>query len=142
MISAFLTRRITFSASHRLHAVGLSNEENRRIFGKCNHENGHGHNYVLEVTVFGTIDPATGMVLNLTDLKEVLRTTIEKDFDHRNLNVDVPEFATLNPTAENIAVVVWNRLEKQLPPGLLYEVRLLETENNYASYRGARPSPI
>jgi 6-pyruvoyltetrahydropterin/6-carboxytetrahydropterin synthase len=133
---AFITRRLTFSAAHRLHSDKLSPEENRRVFGKCNHPNGHGHNYVLEVTVTGPIDATTGMVFNLTDLKDVMTDVIEHDIDHKNLNMDVPAFKNLNPTAENIAVVLWDLLEKRLKPGLLHEVKLIETENNFVSYRG------
>lgn len=133
---AFITRRLTFSAAHRLHSDKLSPEENRRIFGKCNHPNGHGHNYSLEVTIAGPIDPTTGMVYNLTDLKQVMSDVIENDIDHKNLNVDVPAFKNLNPTAENIAAVLWDLLAKRLPKGRLHEVRLIETENNFVSYRG------
>ena len=134
--NAFITRRLTFSAAHRLHSDKLGAAENRRVFGKCNHPNGHGHNYVLEVTVAGPIDPITGMVFNLTDLKDVMTDVIERDIDHKNLNMDVPAFKTLNPTAENIAAVLWGLLEKRLKPGLLHEVKLIETENNFVSYRG------
>ena len=133
---AYITRRLTFSAAHRLHSAALGVEENRRVFGKCNHPNGHGHNYVLEVTVAGPIDPTTGMVFNLTELKNVMNDVIERDFDHKNLNVDVPAFKVLNPTAENIAAVLWDLIEKRLKPGLLHEVKLIETENNFVSYRG------
>jgi 6-pyruvoyltetrahydropterin/6-carboxytetrahydropterin synthase len=133
---AFITRRLTFSAAHRLHSDELSPEENRRVFGKCNHANGHGHNYVLEVTVAGPIDATTGMVFNLTELKNVMTDVIEHDIDHKNLNMDVPAFKTLNPTAENIAAVLWDLMEKRLKPGLLHEVKLIETENNFVSYRG------
>ena len=133
---ASITRRLTFSAAHRLHSEKLSPAENRRVFGKCNHPNGHGHNYTVEVTVAGPIDATTGMVYNLTDLKQVMSDVIEHDIDHKNLNVDVPAFKNLNPTAENIAAVLWGLLEKRLPKGLLKEVRLIETENNFVSYKG------
>ena len=133
---AFITRRLTFSAAHRLHSDKLSPAENRRVFGKCNHPNGHGHNYVLEVTVAGPIDAVTGMVFNLTELKNVMTDVIERDIDHKNLNIDVPAFRKLNPTAENIAVVLWDLIEKRLKRGLLHEVKLIETENNFVSYRG------
>jgi 6-pyruvoyltetrahydropterin/6-carboxytetrahydropterin synthase len=133
---AFITRRLTFSAAHRLHSGALTDEENRRVFGKCNHPNGHGHNYTLEVTVAGPIDPVTGMVFNLTELKDVMSEVVERGFDHKNLNLDVPAFKSLNPTAENIAAVVWDMLEKRLGPGLLHEIKLIETENNFVSYRG------
>ena len=134
--TAFITRRMTFSAAHRLHSGGLGAEENRRVFGKCNHPSGHGHNYVVEVTIAGPIDPATGMVFNLTELKALMTELIENDLDHKNLNVDVPAFRDLNPTAENIAVVLWDLLSARLPPGRLHEVKLIETENNFVSYRG------
>ena len=133
---AFVTRRMTFSASHLLHDEALSAEENRRIFGKCNNRNGHGHNFIVEVTVAGAIDPRTGMVFNLTALKRVMTEVIEQGLDHKNLNLDVPAFKTLIPTAENIAVVIWNQLQKLLPEGLLHEVKLVETENNSVSFRG------
>jgi 6-pyruvoyltetrahydropterin/6-carboxytetrahydropterin synthase len=133
---AYITRRLTFSAAHRLHSGRLGAEENRRVFGKCNHPNGHGHNYVLEVTVAGPIDPTTGMVFSLTELKAVMNDVIERGFDHKNLNLDVPAFRELNPTAENIAAVLWDLLSRRLKPGLLHEVRLIETENNFVSYRG------
>jgi 6-pyruvoyltetrahydropterin/6-carboxytetrahydropterin synthase len=136
MKKAFITRRLMFCASHRLHSRELTEEENRKTFGKCNHPNGHGHNYVVEVTVSGPIDPKTGMVFNLTELRRVMEDTVEKEMDHKNLNVDVPAFKELNPTAENIAAVIWEMLEKRLPKGALYEVRLTETENNFVSYRG------
>jgi len=131
-----ITRRITFSAAHRLHNDALSEEQNRTLFGKCNYSNGHGHNFTVEVTVLGPIDPETGMVFNLRDLNKIMTDTIEKQFDHKNLNLDIPAFKNLNPTAENIVVVIWDMLQEHLPAGLLNEVRLLETENNYASYRG------
>ena len=133
---AYITRRLTFAAAHRLHSDALSPDENRRVFGKCNHPNGHGHNYVLEVTIAGPIDATTGMVFNLNELKTVMSDVIERDFDHKNLNVDVPAFKSLNPTAENIAAVLWGLIDKRLTPGLLHEVKLIETENNFVSYRG------
>jgi len=132
----YITRRVTFCSSHRLHSDCLSDEENRRVFGKCNNPNGHGHNYALEVTVRGEVDPRTGMVMNLADLKRMIQDTIMADLDHKNLNLDVPAFRDVNPTAENIAIYVWRQLSELLPPGLLYEIRLHETENNLAVYRG------
>lgn len=133
----YLTRRATFSASHRLHSPELSEEENRRIFGRCNHPNGHGHNYVLEVTVRGEIDPCTGMVMNLSDLKRIIQERILDVVDHKHLNLDLPVFQKLVPTTENLAVVCWHLLEPALPrQNLLYEIKLHETENNVAIYRG------
>jgi len=136
MPNVYLSRRAVFSASHRLHSPALSDEENRELFGKCNRPGGHGHNYTVEVVVQGEIDPRSGIVMNLAELKEILEKTVLRDFDHRNLNVDVPEFRDANPTAENIAVAIWKRLEGALPAGLLHEVRLHETENNVVVYRG------
>src|SRR5690349_716669 len=118
MATAYLTRRATFCASHRLHSEKLSQAENEKIFGKCNSKNGHGHNYVLEVTVRGTVDPKTGIVVNLVDLKEAIEEAVVSKVDHKHLNLDVPEFAKLNPTAENMAVVFWKLLEKKLTKGL------------------------
>lgn len=132
----YLTRKAHFCASHRLHADLLPEDENLRIFGKCNNPNGHGHNYILEVTVRGEVDPITGMVMNLTTLKEILEQEILTPFDHKHLNLDAPDFQELNPTAENIAVVIWKKLSQRIPKGLLYEVKLWETENNSAVYRG------
>ncbi len=132
-----LTRRATFSASHRLHSPHLSDAENLSVFGKCNNPNGHGHNYEIEVTIRGEIDERSGIVINLTDLKKAIETTVMNDLDHKNLNRDVPWFSDRNPTAENIAVYCWNVLVPCLPEGSLYEVRLRETENNVVTYRGA-----
>jgi 6-pyruvoyltetrahydropterin/6-carboxytetrahydropterin synthase len=132
---AYLTRRETFSASHRLHVPTLSERENRERFGKCSHPHGHGHNYALFVTVRGPVDAETGMVMNLAELKRIIHRTVLDKVDHRYLNLDVPAFATLNPSAENIAWVIWQWLAPELD-GRLYEVRLQETENNVAVYRG------
>ncbi|MFN0118067.1 MAG: 6-carboxytetrahydropterin synthase [Elusimicrobiota bacterium] len=133
----FITRRMTFSASHRLHNKALSAKANRAVFGKCNNPNGHGHNFTLEVTLFGPIDPRTGMVYNLRHLNDVMIQVIERGLDHKNLNMDVPALKGIIPTAENIAVVIWAMLTKHLPPRLLHEVRLIETENNFVSYQGS-----
>jgi 6-pyruvoyltetrahydropterin/6-carboxytetrahydropterin synthase len=136
MAVVYITRRATFSASHRLHSQELSAEENRRIYGKCNHPNGHGHNYVMEVTVRGEVDPQTGMVMNLTDLKKAMEEQILDQVDHKHLNLDVAAFQKVVPTAENMVVVFWQMLEPALPKGSLYEIKLHETENNVAIYRG------
>lgn len=133
---AYLTRRAVFSASHRLNSLALSADENARVFGKCNGANGHGHNYVLEVTIRAPIDPATGMTMSLTTLKQVIDSEIIARFDHKNLNLDTTEFRERNPTAENMAVVFWGLLSARLPQGTLHELRLHETENNVAVYRG------
>ncbi len=136
MSVVYISRRATFSASHRLHSAALSAEENRQIFGKCNNPNGHGHNYVLEVTVKGEIDRRTGMVINLVDLKRAIEEAILNEVDHKHLNLDTTIFQEIVPTAENMVVVFWKLLERKLPPGLLYEIKLHETENNVAIYRG------
>lgn len=136
-----LTRKIEFAASHLYHSASLSLEENRRIFGKCNNPHGHGHNYTLEVTVAGEPDPVTGMVLDLKDLKEILDREIMERMDHRFLNYEVPEFAGLNPTCENIARVIWKLLEPKIQQGKLHRVRVYETPDLFADcYRNGAGS--
>jgi 6-pyruvoyltetrahydropterin/6-carboxytetrahydropterin synthase len=132
----YLTRRVEFSASHYYHNPALSPDENRRIFGKCNNPHGHGHNYTLEVTVAGEIDPATGMVLNVKDLKKVLQSEVLEPMDHKFLNVEVPEFVSRIPTTENIAIQIWNRIAPKLTFGRLHRVRLYETGDLYVDYLG------
>ncbi len=134
----YLTRRTSFSASHRLWSEYLSDEENLALYEKCANPNGHGHNYVLEVTVRGTPHPQTGMVLNLTELKDVINKQVVDWVDHKHLNYDVPWLEGSIPTTEVLVVKFWERLERVFPKGLLYEVKLFETENNSASYRGER----
>jgi 6-pyruvoyltetrahydropterin/6-carboxytetrahydropterin synthase len=129
-------RRETFNCAHRLHNPNWTDEKNQQIFGKCNNPNYHGHNYVLETWVEGPIDPETGYVIDAKILKDLVRREVSESFDHRNLNLDVPEFANLNPTAENIAVVIWNKLKPLLPENLKLWVRLFETENNVVEYDG------
>lgn len=131
----YLTRRVVFSSSHRLYSPSLSKEENFKIFHKCAYDNGHGHNYELIVTLKGIPDPITGMVINLVDVKDIIQKFVLDDFDHRYLNKDVPEFSTLNPTVENMAIVIWERLYPSLSDSL-FEVYLKETENNFAYYKG------
>src|SRR5579862_8991760 len=132
----YLTRKIEFSASHLYHNPAFSAEENRRVFGKCNNPHGHGHNYVLEVTVAGDPDPATGMLLNLTELKEILQREVADRMDHRFLNYEVPELAGQIPTCENIAAAIWNLLEpeigKRIKNGKLDRVRLYESPDLFA----------
>jgi 6-pyruvoyltetrahydropterin/6-carboxytetrahydropterin synthase len=127
-----LTRKIEFSAAHRYDNPAFSPEENRRVFGKCNNAHGHGHNYTLEVTVAGEPNAATGMVLDLKDLKDLLEREIMQRMDHRNLNVEVPELAGKIPTCENIALVIWDLLEPKIPAGRLHRVRLYESDDLYA----------
>ncbi|XP_060572085.1 6-pyruvoyl tetrahydrobiopterin synthase-like [Ruditapes philippinarum] len=132
----YISRTDSFSACHRLHSKELSAEENQKIFGKCNNPNGHGHNYKVEVTLRGPVDPVTGMVLNLTDLKAYMEKAFMSTLDHKNLDLDVDHFKDKVSTAENIAVYIWERMAEQLQPGLLYEVKVHETEKNITIYRG------
>jgi len=132
----YLTRRASFSASHRLWSEQLTDAENYAIYEKCANPNGHGHNYMLEVTLRGTPDPQTGMVLNLTQLKDAMHEQVVDWVDHKHLNYDVPWLEGSIPTTEVLVVKFWDRLAEMLPRGLLYEVKLYETENNIASYRG------
>jgi 6-pyruvoyltetrahydropterin/6-carboxytetrahydropterin synthase len=124
-----LTRSYEFAASHRLHSPDLTDEENLKLFGKCNNVHGHGHNYVLEVTVTGDPDPTTGMLVDLKALDEVIEREIVDRYDHRNLNLDVPEFADKNPTSEIVAQQIFSRLDGILP-ATLTRVRLYETARN------------
>ena len=132
----YLTRRVTFSSAHRLWSKYLSEEENYAIYDKCANPNGHGHNYVLEVTVQGQPDKQTGMVLNLTEMKRITNEQVVNWVDHKHLNYDVPWLEGMIPTAEMLVVKFWERLEPHFPPGVLYEIKLHETENNSAIYRG------
>jgi 6-pyruvoyltetrahydropterin/6-carboxytetrahydropterin synthase len=132
----YLTRRTSFSASHRLWSDQLTEADNYAMYDKCANPHGHGHNYVLEVTIQGIPDPRTGMVLNLTDLKHALNEQVVKWVDHKHLNYDVSWLEGFIPTTEVLVVKFWERLTDSLPAGMLYEVKLYETENNVASYRG------
>jgi len=134
----YVTRRETFSASHRLYNPSFSDERNREVFDKCANPNGHGHNYVLEVTVAGEPHPSTGYVIDLKLLTRIIRTEVIDKVDHKNLNLDVDFMRDMIPTAENIAVAVWNILESKIPSGKLFLIRLHETENNVVDYRGGK----
>jgi 6-pyruvoyltetrahydropterin/6-carboxytetrahydropterin synthase len=136
-MTAYFGRRYTMSASHRLHADALSAEENRAAYGKCNNPHGHGHNYVVEVLARGSVDPETGMVMNLVDLDEAVRTRVLDRFDHANLNLD-PLFNETVPTTENFCRAVFNLLDGSLAPAELEHVRVEETENNFFEYYGER----
>lgn len=135
MPTVTVTRRIHFNAAHRLHSTELSDEENKRTFGLCNNPNYHGHNYELDVSVEGEVDPVTGYVADLGEVKRIVEDLVVSKLDHKNLNLDVPEFRQLNPTSENIAVVIWRLLEGRLP-GELRKIVLWETPRNYVSYEG------
>jgi 6-pyruvoyltetrahydropterin/6-carboxytetrahydropterin synthase len=131
--TVLVSRRESFNAAHQLCDPRLSDEENERIFGQC--ANLHGHNYVLEVVVAGQVDPATGYVLDLKQLSDVISRQIIRDVDHRNLNTDVPWLEGRIPTAENLAVAFWERIGSELPEGTLRAVRLWETDKNWAEVR-------
>lgn len=133
---AYVTRRSTFSASHRLYNPALSDAENNALFDKCANPHGHGHNYVLEVTVAGTPGEKSGYVIDLKKLKSIIQEEVLSRFDHKHLNHDVEYFKELVPTAENIAVVIWKLLAPRIKDGKLFSVRLHETENNVVEYRG------
>jgi len=132
----YLTRKIEFSASHLYHNPNFSAEENRRIFGKCNNPNGHGHNYVLEVTVGGETDPVTGMVVDLQELKDLLEREVMNRMDHRSLNHEVAELAGRIPTCENVAAVIWELLAPKVRRGKLARVRLWESPDLYVDCYG------
>jgi 6-pyruvoyltetrahydropterin/6-carboxytetrahydropterin synthase len=129
-------RKAHFNAAHRLFRSDWSDEKNLEVFGKCSNPNYHGHNYELIVAVTGEIDPITGYVYDLGKLKRLIRSEIEDAFDHKNLNVEVPEFKKLNPTAENICVVIFNKLREHIPAHLEMKVTLYETPRNFVSYAG------
>jgi len=131
-----LSRKAHFNAAHRLYRKDWSDEKNDLIFGKCNNPNYHGHNYELIVSVTGEIDPETGYVLDVKFLTDIIKTEVEDAFDHKNLNLDVAEFHDLNPTAENIVVVIWNKIRKRLASTLDLEVVLYETPRNFVTYNG------
>ncbi|MFO7586926.1 MAG: 6-carboxytetrahydropterin synthase [Gemmatimonadota bacterium] len=136
MPTARVTRRVHFCAGHRLHNPAWDDERNRATYGLCNNPNGHGHNYDLEVTVEGDVDPETGYVMDLKRLKSLLGTAVLEDLDHANLNVDVPWLEDVVPTTENLALAIWRRLEERVGDVRLVSVRLWETERNMVEYRG------
>ncbi|XP_043480949.1 6-pyruvoyl tetrahydrobiopterin synthase [Leptopilina heterotoma] len=134
---AYLTRKEHISSAHRLHSPELSDEENKKIYGKCNNFWGHGHNYIVEVTVKGPVDPITGMVMNITDLSRYMNDVLMTRLDHKNLDKDVPYFEKKVSTSENVAIYIFDELKKLLPkPELMYEVKLYETDKNIVIYRG------
>lgn len=135
----FITRRAEFSASHACYRADWSAERNRAVYGEASNPYGHGHNYVVEVTLEGEPDPVTGMVVDLKAVKDILREAVLDPFDHRFLNREVEPFATVTPTVENIAIEIWRRLEPRFAGGQarLFNVRLYETEDLFADYRGS-----
>ena len=131
-----VSRKAHFNAAHRLYRKDWSFEKNDSIFGKCNNPNFHGHNYELIVSVTGEIDPETGFVIDVKILKDLIKAEVEDSFDHKNLNVEVPEFKELNPTAENIAVVIWQKLRPHIDAANALEVVLYETPRNCVTVSG------
>jgi len=129
-------RKAHFNAAHRLHNPAWSEEKNQEVFGVCNNPHYHGHNYNLEVKVTGEIDPETGYVIDTKKLSALIRSEIEDKFDHRNLNLDTLEFKDLNPTAEHIAIVIWEKLRAKIDVRFELGIRLFETERNYVEYNG------
>lgn len=130
------SRKAHFNAAHRLFRADWSDEKNVEVFGKCSNPNYHGHNYELIVSVTGEVDAETGFVMDLGILRKLIRTEVEDALDHKNLNVEVPEFKDLNPTAENICIVIYQKLRKHIGAHLALEITLYETPRNFVSYSG------
>ncbi len=135
-MSISIFRKAHFNAAHRLFRKEWDDAKNFDVFGKCSNPNYHGHNYELEVGITGEIDPETGFVMNLKILSDIIRDEVEDAFDHKNLNIEVPEFKDLNPTVENIAVVIWNKLRKRVNKDYEISVKLYETPRNFVIYNG------
>lgn len=136
MATVYITRRVHFSAAHRLYDADRSEQWNRETYGACASDAYHGHDYRVEVTLSGEPDPETGMLYDLRDLKAVLRERIVEKCDHRNLNVDVEFLADRVPSTENVAIAFWDQIEPALPDGLLHAVKVYETPRNVVEYRG------
>lgn len=130
-------RKEHFNAAHRLHSIRLSEEKNEELFGKCNNPNFHGHNYELVVRVTGEVDPVTGYVYDMKVLSGIIKKHVLSKFDHKNLNLDTEEFKQINPTAENIAIVIWNILSKEIGSDYTVKVWLYETERNFVEFPAA-----
>ncbi len=131
-----LTRKAEFSAAHYYWNDAWTEEENRRVFGKCANRNGHGHNYSLEVTVQGEVDPVSGFVVDLKLLKDIIEREVVSVYDHRHLNLEVPEFKNAVPTTENIAIAIWRRLESKIEGAKLHRIRVYEMADLFADYYG------
>ncbi len=132
-----VSRKAHFNAAHRLFRKDWSDEKNEKVFGKCNNPNYHGHNYDLVVSVTGPIDQETGFVMDVKVLKDIIKEEVEDAFDHKNLNIEVDEFKDLNPTAENIAVVIYDKIKPKPKQSLALEITLYETPRNFVTYSGA-----
>lgn len=135
-MSITVYRKAHFNAAHRLFKAEWNDAKNLEVFGKCSNPNYHGHNYELEVGISGEIDCETGFLMNLKDLTKIIEEEVEDQLDHKNLNVEVPEFKTLNPTVENIAVVIWNKLRNRIDSKFDISVKLYETPRNFVVYTG------
>ena len=135
----YIQRRETFSASHRLYNAAWSDDQNEAVFGKCSNRYGHGHNFQLIVTVKGDVNPDTGFVMNLVDLKDIMHREVIEHVDHRNLNEDVPFLQGILPSTENLAIAFWERLAPAIAAkgAQLHGIRIIETENNFVEYFGA-----
>ena len=131
-----VSRKEHFNAAHRLFRPDWSDEQNEKIFGKCSNPHYHGHNYDLEVGISGDVDPETGFVVDMKVLKDLIYSEVETAFDHKNLNVEVEEFKDLNPTAENISIVIWNKIRPHLDQALDLSITLYETPRNFVTYTG------
>ncbi|MBI5426987.1 MAG: 6-carboxytetrahydropterin synthase [Nitrospinae bacterium] len=132
----YITRKIDFCASHRLFNPAFTDEQNQAVFGPCNNPNGHGHNYTLEVTIKGELNPETGMVLNFRFLKDLIKSEIAEKIDHKNLNLDVSFLAGSIPTVENMAIKIWGILEEKIDHARLHEIKIYESDRNCVTYRG------
>lgn len=132
----FVTKKLNFSAAHRLFNPKLSEEENREIYGKCSNPHGHGHYYTLEITIKGEIDERTGMIINIDDLEDVAKKEIIDKVDHKNLNLDVDFLQDIIPTMENLAKKFWDILKDKIPKGELCKIKIYESGNNYVVYKG------
>ena len=131
-----ISRKTHFNAAHKLYRSDWSDKENEKVFGKCANENFHGHNYDLTVSLTGKVDPETGYVYDLGKLKDIVKKEVEDYLDHKNLNLDIPEFKNLNPTAENIAILIYDRLIKYFKFEYKLKITLFETHRNYVEYSG------
>lgn len=131
-----ISRKAHFNAAHRLFNPNWDDQKNFEIFGKCSNPNFHGHNYELIVSITGEINPETGFVMNLDELKSIIEVEVEEYLDHKNLNLEIPEFQNLNPTVENISVIIWNRIRAKLAAHLDLKVTLFETPRNFVEYEG------
>jgi|TARA_Y100000768_G_scaffold65878_1_gene45755 6-pyruvoyltetrahydropterin/6-carboxytetrahydropterin synthase len=135
-VNLTISRKAHFNAAHKLYRPDWSDEKNESVFGKCANENFHGHNYDLTVSLTGKVDPETGYVYDLGKLKDIIKQEVEDYLDHKNLNLDIPEFKNLNPTAENIAILIYDRLINHFKPDYKLKITLFETPRNFVEYSG------